>query len=198
VSAAPEIRSPEDIIADALRPDTHERPTDVEIGTGWNWEISDTRAADWAIAKIRQEHRACDDETFTARVAIDALDAERARLAAFVADREEQRDRTCSFFEGKLTAYLRLLRLDDPKRTSLKLSGGTIKSRAARDRVEIDDLERVAEIAAVEGFDFGTFVPQVNKVELLKHIKATGDVPDGARLIVATDDDRTFTVEVAR
>lgn len=189
MSAAPEIRSPEDIIASRLAPEEN-------AGDSTPWEISDERGAEWALARIRLEHRRCDEDTFAARDAIDALQEEIDRLRGFVADREAQRDGTVLFFQGKLVAYLRMLRIDDPKKASIKLSNGWVKSRAGRDTVEVEAPLLVAQQAAEQGFDFATWEPKVNKPKLLAHIKATGEIPDGARLITADPDDRTYSVEV--
>ncbi len=185
-----DIRSPEDVIEEATRRHAGTAPLDAP------WEVTDRGGAEWAIAKIRQARRTWDEETFAARASIDALDAEQDRLQAFIEARTVERKQSVSFFESKLTAWLRRLRAEDGT-TSVKLTGGTVKSRAGRDRVELWEAADIADQAARDGLDYAEYVPKVDKAKLLKHMKATGEKVPGADLIQPTEDDVTYSVEVA-
>jgi hypothetical protein len=184
-----DIRSPEDVIEEATRQHAGTAPLDAP------WEVTDRGGAEWAIAKIRQARRTWDEETCAAHASIDALEEEIDRLGAFIEARRAEREQAESFFEGKLTAWLRRLRAEDGT-TSVKLTGGTVKSRAASERVEVFDAVELAENAVARGHDYATHTPKVDKRKLLAHIKATGEIPYGADFIQPTDDDVHYSVEV--
>lgn len=201
--------SPDAVIADALIPDG---APDYAPGTGHYpepdesvWQIDGRRTAEWALAKVRAAHQGYADATAPAREAIDILQARIDELSEFIAREGEQRDHTVGFFTGHLTAWLRRLRrkdLDDgiapDKATkSMKLAGGTVASRAGQDRVDVTDAIELCEWAdSTEGEDFAMWVPKVDQRKLRAYITESGEVPPGVTVIPASEDDRSYRVDI--
>lgn len=188
------LSTPEDIVAGAIEwntPDLDDELAEWDTPQKPPWRIEDQHSADWVFAKMRAEHRAFDDDTEHIAIAIDALNAEKARLQAHVDRRATRRDRKVYYLEGRLTEWLsRRWREDGVK--SVRCAGGIVKSTKARDKVEIVDEDAAASPGFAQGW--ATTVVQFNKPELMRHIKATGELPPGVTLNVADDDDRAFTV----
>lgn len=172
--------TPDEIVARALTPDT--APDDDAVASEAPWEITDRGAAEWAISKIRSAHQAYHDEVAPTLTAIDALRDEITRLEQFIGDRRARRDNTVTYFESRLTAWLRDLQRDNPATKSVQLSGGAVKSTAGRVRVVIDDPQA---FVARHGDD-SPFV-KVERTPVLRavmdHVKASeGEIPDGVTL----------------
>lgn len=183
----------------ALRPDG--APDDATLGDQ-PWRIDDEDTAAWALTKIRKARQTARRRNAAAVALIAEHQAAIDELTAnVIVPNDRDADRTVEFFTAALTDWHRRQWLadDDPKHrttNSIRLAGGILTSRAGRDRVEVDDEAALAEIADAEGLDFAAYVPKADKVKLMRWIRQTGEVPRGARLVRATDDDRTWKVEL--
>lgn len=186
MSAEP-LPTPEDVLEATFRARVGDVPLDGP------WEIQDRGAAAWAVSKIRQAHHTYDVDTIDARNAIDALRAEADRIQEQVDARAKDRDHTVEWFTAHLTDWLRRLREDDPEVKSVKLPGGTVKSRAGREIVTYEDAEAVARYADEHGLDFAAWEPAVDKGPLLRHVKATGEAPPG---VAVERTDTTYSVDL--
>lgn len=204
--------SPDALIADAMRPDDAPDPEFADMldrVRSEPWEITGRRSAEWCIARARQAQEECAAATEPARVQIEALQARIDVLTEFIAKEETRRDHDVAFFTGHLTAWLRKLRrkdlddgIDPDKATkSIRLAGGSVTSRAGRDRVEIDDGNILCgwafghdDVPGVRGI--AEAVPKVDQRKLRAYIKATGEVPPGVTLTPAAEDDRSYGVDI--
>lgn len=192
---------PDAVIAAALIPDP-----DAPDADGQPWEVRSHRAADWCVARIRSAHEQFHQETAHLRDALDALEQRAAEIREHIDGRAEQRDRTVEFMEGRLVAWLRHLRADaiaagdDPDKApkSVTLTGGKVRSRAGRDRVEVADAATVAKWAADnDAATVAWWEPKVDRRAVARYVKADGVVPAGVDFQPATEDERTYSVEVS-
>lgn len=182
-----------DIALRHLQPD--DAPDDGALDeTERRWQVDDERSAEWALLKIRQARQTARRRNAASVELIGEYQRAIDDLQAVIDANDQRAQHTADHFEALLKDWHRRVLAEDPKAISIKLGAGMLKSRAGRDTVEVDDEEAVAEIASAESLDFGEFVPKVNRTKLLSWIKKTGNVPTGARLVKATDDDRRFEV----
>lgn len=190
MSALPE----ETVLDTALRvlvPD--ETPDDGDLDSS-PWRVTDERSAEWSLMRIRVAHATARRRTEAARDLLAEYEASATALRQTIAEIKRPHDRTADHFIALLQDWHRRVLVEDPKSTTIKLGAGLLKSRAGRDKVEVDDEEAVATAAEAGQADYAAWVPKPNKVKLLAHIKATGEIPPGARLVKATEDDRAFEV----
>lgn len=174
-----DLLTPDDVVAAALRP--ADAPDDSQVAGEQPWEIDDRGGAEWAVAKMRQEHRSYLADVAPTLTAIDALRDEIERLEGFVEDRKARRDNALAYFEARLTGWLRDLQRDDPKIKSVRLAGGVVKSTAGRERVVIDDPD-VFVFAHGDDSPFVRVKREPALKAVLDHVKACGEVPEGAQL----------------
>lgn len=197
--------TPDELLADAIRPDGApagpyaDRPDDP-------WEVTGTRTAEWAMQMIRAAHARFVDRTEGAFDRIRWHEEQIAELRGFVDSRAAERDGTVGFFEGKLIGWLRRIRAaeigkgvpDKYQTKSVPLPGGVVKSRAARPRVDIVDVDAFVEWAESTDDAAGLVrrVPKPDLRGLRSYVRVSGEAPPGVEWVEASEDDRAYAVEV--
>lgn len=196
MTALPDLPSPDDVITEALRP--------ADVDRDEPWQVRDQQAADWAAAKMRQAHERCATETESTRKAIEALEARAAEYRMWVEAREAARDRDISFFTGALIDWLRRERRaeiesgvhPDKAVKSKRVLGGVVKSRAGTDQLDVLDAYLLAADFSIDDYGIVEFEPRIDRRNLRAYIRDTGEIPPGVAFEPATEDDRTYVVEV--
>lgn len=131
--------------------------------------IENEAGADWAIRKIAQKRRqmAAHQELH---------DQEAARLNSWLAEVNGPLESDTASLEAALSDYHRRVLADDEKRKTIKLPGGTLKSKKTPDKVEVDPDEFLP-WAKKEHPELVRTKEEPNKVELKKLL--VPDAPDG-------------------
>lgn len=103
-----------------------------EVTETERFKLTNDQMANWAlrkIAKIRSEREA--DEELAA--------AERARIDAWLIERQKQAQRNEEFFVGLLAAYFAPKHAENPKTKTFKLPAGSVQFRAQQPSFTRDD-----------------------------------------------------------
>lgn len=131
--------------------------------------IDDDAAADWAIRKIAQKRR---------QVAAhqELHDQEAGRLASWLAEVNGPLESDAASLEAALGDYHRRVLSNDEKRKTIKLPGGTLKSKKTPDKVEVDPDEFLP-WAKKDHPELVRVKEEPNKVALKKLL--VPDAPDG-------------------
>lgn len=136
--------------------------------------IDNLSKANWAVRKLAvYAAKLAEAEAFAQR--------ERDRLDVWLAGEREAAAESSSFLSGLLRRYHEDRLAEDPKAKTIHLPAGDLTARKSPDRVDVDVPRFV--MAQPEGSPFVRVVREPKKTELLKHIKATGEVPDGVALV---------------
>lgn len=149
------------------------------------WQPRTVDEVAWCAMKAQQAH---------AEYAEAAAAAERliAQAQAWLADAQARRDERVAFFEGHAVAYLQRQRAAEaeagtqPDRLTktLKLPGGAqVRARQGRDRFEVTDEATVMSWAGDNAPDVVTVTRRVNRNELARHVRATGEIPPGVEVL---------------
>lgn len=129
------LASPDDEWADTLEPERAER-----------WQITGTETAAWAMGKVAAAHADLDELKRQA--------AEwKQRVDEWLEHESAPLVRRIEFFSGHLERYALDVREADPKKKSLVLPSGVVKTRVSNPRVEVVDDEAFVEWAAVNAPD---------------------------------------------
>lgn len=101
------------------------------------WRINSLGEADWALSRARA--RALRQQGIR-RLADAKIQRIQEWASAEIAKEQGSRD----FFEGALKEYALRLRAEDPKRKSLNLVGGVVKTTEATGKWEVDEAMAIA------------------------------------------------------
>jgi len=125
----------------------------------------------------------------------DLRDAEIAKIQDIFNNQIEKIERSCGFLEGYLENFLREINRQDSKVKSRKYSAGVLKLSKSPDKVEIVEGFTPTE-ADLDKPGINKVVKteiKINKTEIKKYIKETGEVLDYAELVPGVT---KFKVEV--
>jgi hypothetical protein len=142
------------------------------------WKASGRETADWAMRKLGKLR------LDTAEIAMVA-DKEIATIKAWKERASLVNERRQAYFEGVLTEWLCSLQQDDPKRLSISLPSGTIKSRKGSVVIDIDDEDEFVEWCRDNYPDLVEDVPHIDKAAAKKLLR--GKVTDDPRRYPAVD-----------
>lgn len=164
-------------LIDALQPDsfTTEQPE--------QWQPNTIDEVDWCAQKAAQA-----DQEF--REAAAAAQRQIDKINAWLAEQKTRRDDRVAFFEGHAVQFLLRKRAEEaqagvkPERLtkSIKLigSGARIQSRQQPDKITFEDEEALITWAETNGAPHLVRVKKsIAKAELNKHVKETGELPEG-------------------
>lgn len=87
-----------------------------------------------------------------------------------------------AWHEAGLAAYMGRI-----KDKTVRLINGTIKRIAGRDRVEVQNFDALKAWCVAAGKNLVRIKEEPDKVEIAKHIKATGELPDGVDVVTGED-----------
>lgn len=151
------------------------------------WQIEDQSAATWALRKISQIDRRLAEEEVLAAAEIDKIDR-------WIEGKREAANRERVYFEARLHEYLVALQAEDPKLKSLKLPGGTIRTRKQQPEYKYDD-DMILPWAK-KNLPAAVIVKEsVNKSEIKAHHKDTGEVIPG---LTVAEREPKFEVELEK
>lgn len=134
-----------------------------------------------------------------------ALDAWRAQAEQIEAHAQREIDRVqrwrdeemrkvaprIAYHESGLVAYL-MRTTEAGKGKTVRLIHGTLKRVAGQNRVEERDINALKTWCEKNGHDFLRTKYEAKKPEIHKHIKSTGELPDGVELVPGED---SFKIE---
>lgn len=116
-------------------------------------------------------------------------DARKAMIEQWLQSENTRIEREAFWLTRQIEAFA--AEYDYGKKKSRNLPHGTFGVRRSPDRLEVNDEAAALEYAATHGIA-GAIKRSILKTPLLKHLKETGDIPDGCELLEGTD---TFYVK---
>jgi len=163
-------------LLDVLQPDTYEAAE--------AWQPTTIDEVDWCAQKAAEADREY-------REAVAAANRQREKIDAWLADAKTKRDDRVNFFEMHAVGFLQRHRQAELDRgvkpekltKTLKLASGSVQARQGWDTFNVTD--EAAAIKWAEANDSPVLVVKrsVSKTEIARHVKATGEMPDGVEIV---------------
>jgi hypothetical protein len=136
----------------------------VELANENPWQIDGTGSAEWAMAQITRAN----DELAELKAQADDW---RTRIDAWLAHESARPKATKAFFEAHLERYAIAMREADPKRKSLALPSGVVKTTAKGPAVKVEDEKAVLAWAVQHAPDAVALDPRLKVTVLREHVQ---------------------------
>lgn len=139
------------------------------------FEIKDKASADWVLRKIRALNQEINETKALA-------DREIERVKEWEEKETKSSKSNVEFFEGLIDKYMIKSRTFDPEFRKISLPSGLVRYQKQQDRWDFDETKTIKYLADHYPDKLDVAV-KFSKADLKKHVKETGEIWDGLKIV---------------